>query len=142
MATKQKNYKTLALPEKYVPKKTEEYMCEEHKAYFYKILIAEKKELEEDMLTVASDVNLGGRLDAVGPMDEGDMATLSIDTDLAIKLRQRKQNLLAQIDAALSRLEDGTYGYSVISGDEIGLKRLMVRPVATLTMEEKEASEK
>jgi DnaK suppressor protein len=140
--TNKKDYKTLVLPAKYVPKKTEPYMCPEHKAYFYQMLIAERAEIETQLQSETEDIDLGQKLGAVGAMDEGDAASLSMDTDFNIKMQERGRNHIKQIEAALERLEKGTYGYSVISGDEIGLKRLMVRPVATITIEEKEDMEK
>ena len=56
-------------------------------------------------------------------------------------MSERKNKLLAKLNAALYRLENGTYGYSVVSGDEIGLPRLMARPLATMTVEEQEEYE-
>lgn len=136
------NYKSIALPEKYTPKKSEEYMCDLHKAFFYKMLIDQKEELETEMADELADINVGKQIESGGAMDELDTTTLSIEADLNITMQERHKSLLVQIDNALARLEDGSYGYSVISGDEIGLKRLMIQPVATLTMEESEDKEK
>ena len=58
-----------------------------------------------------------------------------------LRMSERTTNLLQKIDAALERIENGKYGYSVISGDEIGLQRLMARPLATMTVEEQEEYE-
>ena len=140
-ASMKKNYKTITVGDKYVPKKNEEYMSEEQKAYFYQLLMAEKDELVAEMAEAdgVADLVQG---DGGGGMDEGDAATLSIGSDMNIKMRARNQSQIKRIDEALRRLEEGTYGYSIISGDEIGLKRLMARPVAAITMEEKEESEK
>ena len=137
-----KDYKTLALPAKYVPKKTEKYMCDEQKAFFYRILMEQKKELEEVMIESDEAPRLAQKMDSLGTMDEGDAATLSIETDLAIKMQTQNLGLMKYIDAALERLKNGTYGYSVISGEEIGLRRLMARPVATTTQAEREEYEK
>ncbi|MDR2269113.1 MAG: hypothetical protein LBD94_02920 [Rickettsiales bacterium] len=135
-----KDYKTLVLPEKYIPKKSEKYMSVEQKAYFYKILMSEKAELETDLSTRIDRSHLAQKLDSIGAMDEGDAATLAVETDFAIKLQERDRAQLGNINTALQRLEDGTYGYSIVSGKEIGLKRLMVRPVAVMTIEEREAT--
>ncbi|MDR1826174.1 MAG: hypothetical protein LBQ49_00605 [Rickettsiales bacterium] len=140
--TVKKDYKTLSLPDKYIPKKTEKYMCLEHKAYFYQLLVAQKQELEREVVEIEEEPPLGHNISAAGAMDEGDAATLSIEADLRIKIQERDMAALRQVDAALERLEDGTYGYSLISGEEIGLKRLMVRPVATVTAEEKSENER
>ena len=59
-----------------------------------------------------------------------------------LRMSERNTNLLQKINAALERIENGQYGYSVISGDEIGLQRLMARPLATMTVEEQEEYEK
>ena len=137
-----KDYKTVVLPQKYQPKKTEKYMSVEQKAYFYNLLAELKSTLESKIQDAAAGVNLGERLDSLGAMDEGDAATLSMDTDMSIKMQERNMHALRRIDAALDRLANGTYGYSVASGDEIGLKRLMARPTATMTLEEQEEKEK
>lgn len=139
--TAKKDYKTIVLDPKYSPKKTEKYMSDEQKAYFYQMLMRQRRELDEDGDDPETLV-IGQKLDSAGAIDEGDAATLAIDTDLSIKLQERSNAVKKQIDAALARLEDGTYGYSLLSGDEIGIKRLMVRPIATITMEEKEATER
>ena len=117
-------------------------MCAEHKAYFYQMLLEQKKEFEMEVVEIEDAPHLGRQIDGVGAMDEGDAATFSVEADLNIKMQERNMNAIRQIDAALQRLEDGTYGYSVISGEEIGLKRLMARPVAATTSEEKGAVEK
>lgn len=135
-----KDYKNIVLPPKYAPKKTEKYMCDEHKAFFYKMLLAEKEELERELSELEETSNLGQKLDGLGAMDEGDAATLSIEADFNIKIKERNMLQLKHIETALERLADGTYGYSIVSGEEIGLKRLMVRPVATMTIEEREAN--
>ena len=140
--TAKKDYKKIVLPEKYVPKKTEKYMCDEQKAFFYQMLMDERRELEDEIESFSKEANLGQKMGSLGAMDEGDAATLAMDTDLNIKMQELKTGLLESVDFALKRLEDGTYGYSVLSGDEIGLKRLMVRPTAKLTTEEKEDAER
>ena len=58
-----------------------------------------------------------------------------------LRMSQRDNNLLRKIDAALARMDEGTYGYSVVSGEEIGLRRMMARPLATMTIEEQEEYE-
>ncbi len=140
--TTKKDYKTLVLPDKYVPKKTEKYMCVEHKAFFYQMLMAQKREMEREVVEIEEAPRLGQNLAAAGAMDEGDAATLSIEADLNVTMQERDMSALKRIDDALQRLEDGTYGYSIYSGEEIGLKRLMVRPIAVATVEEKSATEK
>lgn len=137
-----KNYKTIQLDPKYVPKKTEQYMCPEHKAYFYNLLMAGRAEILSNMPDTLNDILLGEKMDSAGVGDEVDNSSFQQEANERIKTNSRINNLLKQIDAALSRLENGTYGFSVVSGDEIGLKRLMARPTATMTIEEREDYEK
>lgn len=141
MAAK-KDYKTMVLDPKYRPKATEKYMSDKQKAYFYQLLLRQKQEIEDEADAENGGLALGQKLDSAGAMDEGDAATLAIDADMSIKLQERSNTVIKQIDTALDRLKDGTYGYSLISGDKIGIKRLMIRPIATMTIEEKESAEK
>ena len=140
---KQKNnYKEIVLDPKYVPKKSEEYMSDEQKAYFYNLLNTMREELVSGMDSVINAINLGKKNDAAGVGDEADTSNFDIEADKMIKNHERNMNHLKKIDSMLTRLEDGTYGFSVLSGEEIGLKRMMARPLATLTLEEQEEEEK
>ncbi len=140
MAVK-KNYKTLELPPKYTPKKSEPYMCEQQLAYFYQMLMAQKEELMHDSDSVLSAVRLAEKTEAAGVGDDSDNATYEQDITMNLRMSERDNNLLRKINAALDRIENGTYGYSVVSGDEIGLNRMMARPLATMTVEEQEEYE-
>ncbi|MBP5363823.1 MAG: hypothetical protein J6Y49_00530 [Alphaproteobacteria bacterium] len=140
MATK-KNYKTIVLPEKYTPKKTEPYMCPEQLAYFYQILTAQKQELVHTSDSVLNSVRLADKSASDGVGDDSDNATFEQEITMNLRMSQRDNNLLKKIDAALARIEDGTYGYSVVSGEEIGLRRMLARPLATMTVEEQEEYE-
>jgi DnaK suppressor protein len=136
-----KNFKNIELPPKYTPKKSEPYMCPEQLAYFYQILTAQREELVSDHDSVLSDVRMAEKNETAGVGDEQDQASAEQEITLNLRLSERNSNLLKKIDAALERIENGTYGYSVISGDEIGLQRLMARPLATMTVEEQEEYE-
>lgn len=140
MAAK-KNYNTLELPPKYTPKKSEPYMCEQQLAYFYQMLMAQKEELMHDSDSVLSAVRLAEKTEAAGVGDDSDNATYEQDITMNLRMSERDNNLLRKINAALDRIENGTYGYSVVSGDEIGLNRMMARPLATMTVEEQEEYE-
>ena len=140
MAAK-KNYKTLELPPKYTPKKSEPYMCEQQLACFYQMLMAQKEELMQDSDSVLSAVRLAEKAEAAGVGDDSDNATYEQDITMNLRMSERDNNLLRKINAALDRIENGTYGYSVVSGDEIGLNRMMARPLATMTVEEQEEYE-
>jgi len=138
-----KNYKNIQLDPKYIPKKTEKYMSEEQKAYFYALLTAQRNEAIASMNSRMSDLSSSINIDSMdGPDDEADNASTTQHADIQMKILDRDKNLLAKIDNALDRLEKGTYGYSVLSGEEIGLKRMLASPFATLTIEEKEEDDK
>ena len=140
MATE--NYKTIELAPKYVPKKSEPYMCPQHKAYFYRLLTAQKAELTNDSSDVLNAVRLAEKNDAAGVGDDSDNAVFEQEITMNLRMSQRDNNLMRKIDGALERLENGTFGYSVVSGDEIGLQRMLARPLATMTVEEQEEYEK
>ncbi len=139
MATK--NFKNIVLPPKYVPKKSEPYMCPEHLAYFYQLLSARREKLADDHKDILNDVRIVDRTENAGVGDEQDQATLEQEIAMDLRMSERSANLLKKIDAALERIENGTYGYSDVSGEEIGLQRLLVRPLATKTVEEQEELE-
>lgn len=135
------NYKTLELPKNYKPKKSEPYMCPMQLAYFYQILTAQKEELLNDTDSVLSAVRLAEKTEAVGVGDESDNATYNQDITMDLRMSDRNNKLLVKINAALARMETGDFGYSVVSGDEIGLQRMLARPLATMTIEEQEEHE-
>ena len=135
------DYKTIELPAKYTPKKSEPYMCPEQLAYFYNILNTQKEELLSDSDSVLSAVRMEEKTESVGVGDESDNASYNQDITMDLRISERNNKLLQKINAALARMETGEYGYSVISGEEIGLKRMMARPLATLTIEEQEEYE-
>lgn len=137
-----KDYKTIELPAKYTPKKSEPYMCPEQLAYFYNILKSQKDELLSDRDSVLNAVRMADKTESVGVGDESDNATYNQDITMDLRISDRNNKLLQKINAALDRLENGSFGYSVLSGDEIGIKRMMARPLATLTIEEQEEREK
>lgn len=139
--TAKKTYKTVELPPKYTPKKSEPYMCLEQLAYFYRLLMAQKEEIVHESDSVLSAVRLAEKTEAAGVGDDSDNATYEQDITMNLRMSERDNNLLKKINAALERIENGTYGYSVVSGDEIGLNRMMARPLATMTIEEQEEYE-
>jgi len=137
-----KNYKTLILDPKYVPKKSEQYMSLEQKAYFYQLLTAQREELLQESDSVLTAVRLAEKNETAGVGDESDNSTFEQEITMNLKMSERNNNLLKKIDTALERLENGTYGYSMISGDEIGISRMLASPFATLTIEEKDEAER
>lgn len=139
MATE--NYKTIELASNYKPKKSEPYMCPTQLAYFYRLLTAQKEELISERDSVLNAVRLAEKTQSVGVGDESDNATYNQDITLDLRISERNNKLLQKINAALDRIDNGTYGFSVVSGDEIGLQRMMARPLATMTTEEQEEYE-
>lgn len=139
MATE--DYKKIELAPKYTPKKSEPYMCPMHKAYFYQLLTAQKAELDHESDSVLSAVRLAEKTEAAGVGDESDNATYEQEITMNLRMSERDNNLLRKINGALERLENGTFGYSIVSGEEIGLQRMMARPLATMTVEEQEEYE-
>ena len=136
-----KNYKNIELASNYKPKKSEPYMCPEHLAYFYQILNTQREELMNDRSSVLNDVRMAEKNETAGVGDEQDQATAEQEITMNLRISERNANLLEKINAALERMDNGTYGYSVISGDEIGLQRMLARPLATMTVEEQEEYE-
>jgi DnaK suppressor protein len=135
------DYKILELPAKYVPKKSEPYMCPEQKAYFYQILLAQKQELTSGNTDVLNTVRNADVNENAGGGDEADNASQEQALTMNLRMSERDSKLLKKINAALDRLENDTFGYSIISGDEIGISRLLARPLATMTTEEQEEYE-
>ena len=135
------NYKTIELTSDYKPKSSEPYMCPEQLAYFYQVLTTQRDELLSERDEVLNAVRLADKTEAAGVGDESDNAAYNQDITMDLRMSERNNKLLQKINAALERIENGTYGFSVVSGDEIGIKRMMARPLATMTVEEQEEYE-
>ena len=135
------NYKNIELAPKYTPKKSEPYKCPEQLAYFYQLLNNQKQELINASGDVLNSVRMADKTASDGVGDETDNAMLEQQITMNLRMSQRDNNLMRKIDAAIARIEDGTFGYSVVSGDEIGIQRMLARPLATMTIEEQEEYE-
>ncbi|MDC2997238.1 TraR/DksA C4-type zinc finger protein [Candidatus Pelagibacter sp.] len=123
----------------YIPKETEKYMCEKHKVFF-KIKLQEwKKELVR-----ANNEALynGGMDDNSISADIVDQASSYTDKNVEMKAINRQIKLISEIDKALARIREDTYGYCLDTAEPIGLKRLMARPVAKYTIAAQEKHEK
>jgi DnaK suppressor protein len=121
----------------YQPKRGEEYMNKEQLEHFRQLLLAWKRELMEEV----DRTMLHMKDDAANFPDPNDRATQESEFGLELRTRDRERKLLKKIDSALARIDDGTYGYCEETGDEIGLRRLEARPVATLCVEAQERRE-
>jgi DnaK suppressor protein len=122
----------------YRPSDKEPFMNERQREYFRRKLLAWKDEiLEESRATIA---NL--QEDTVSEPDLADRATSETDRALELRTRDRQRKLIAKIDDALRRIEEGTYGYCEETGEPISLSRLEARPIATLSLEAQERHER
>ena len=123
----------------YVPKLTEKYMCEKHKAYFKKKL----SEWKTDTIRSNNEALYNGSMDDNSiSADIVDQASSYTDKTVEMKAINRQIKLIAKIDQALKRIKDGTYGYCAETGEPIGIKRLIARPVAELCIAAQEKHEK
>jgi DnaK suppressor protein len=123
--------------EPYQPKRGEDYMSKGQLEHFRQILLAWKRELMEEV----DRTMLHMKDDAANFPDPNDRATQESEFGLELRTRDRERKLLKKIDSALGRIDDGSYGYCEETGDEIGLRRLEARPVATLCVEAQERRE-
>lgn len=121
----------------YKPRRGEAYMSAAQLAHFREILLAWKRELMEEVDRTV----LHMKDDAANFPDPNDRATQESEFGLELRTRDRERKLLKKIDSALARIDDGSYGFCEETGDEIGLRRLEARPVATLCVEAQERRE-
>ena len=124
---------------KYIPTSKEKYMCAKHIKFFVDELLKWKRE-------IIKSNNLGNLLnssdDSVSSADIVDQASSYTDKSVEMKALNRSRKLISKINSALQRLKEGTYGFCEETGEPIGLKRLMARPVATLSIEAQEKHER
>ncbi len=129
---------SVILPPDYKPSADEEYMNDMQLEYFRQKLLEWKKSLLGQSKDTLEDLRQGG----LNQPDEIDRASLESDKALELRTRDRARKLISKIDEALKRIEDGVYGYCEETGDPIGIERLEVRPVATLSIEAQERHER
>jgi DnaK suppressor protein len=122
----------------YIAKRGEQYMNKEQIEHFRQILQSWKKDLMEEVDRTVSHM----KDEAANFPDPNDRATQEEEFSLELRTRDRERKLIRKIDEALKRTEDGSYGYCLETGEEIGVKRLEARPVATLTIEAQERRER
>ena len=123
----------------YVPTLKEKYMCEKHKAYFVQKLTEWKNEIikSNSQALYSSDL-----VDNISSPDVVDQASSYTEKNVEMRTVNRQIKLVSKIDAALKRLKDGTYGFCEETGEPIGLKRLIARPIATLCIAAQEKHER
>jgi DnaK suppressor protein len=126
------------LPDDYRPSEDEPFMSEQQRAYFRKKLLTWRDEIlrsTKETLQHLQD-------ESAQHADIADRASTETERALELRARDRQRKLIAKIDAALARLDEGTYGYCEETGEPISLKRLDARPIATLSVEAQERHER
>jgi DnaK suppressor protein len=126
------------LPEDYRPSEDEPFMGERQRAYFRRKLLAWRDEILRSTKETLQHLHDESEQHA----DIADRASSETERALELRARDRQRKLIAKIDAALMRLDDGTYGYCDETGEPISLKRLDARPIATLSVEAQERHER
>jgi len=126
------------LPPGYAPDEDEAYMNPRQLAWFRLRLQSWREELLEESRRTVDELREEDR----DVTDEAERASRESEHSLALRTRERYRKLIPKINAALDRIEDGSYGYCDETGEPIGVKRLMARPIATLSVEAQERHEK
>ena len=126
------------LPKNYMPSDDEPFMNAKQREYFRRKLVAWKEDIIRETRETVSTL----QEESVNHPDITDRASSESEKALELRTRDRQRKLISKIDAALSRLEDQTYGYCEETGEPISLKRLDARPIATLSLEAQERHEK
>ena len=130
---------SIKISKNYVPKDTEKYMCEKHKIYFRIKL----QEWRKELVKANNEALYNGSMDDNSvSADIVDQASSYTDKNVEMKAINRQIKLISEIDKALMRIKDETYGYCLDTAESIGLKRLMARPVAKYTIAAQEKHEK
>ncbi|MDC0865121.1 RNA polymerase-binding protein DksA [Rickettsiaceae bacterium] len=121
----------VVVPEGYVPSENEEYMNPTQLEYFKQKL----QKWREDLLEESRDTLDHLREENWNESDLNDRASVETETTIELRTRDRYRKLIDKIESAIARIDSGDYGYCEDTGEEIGLKRLEARPVATLSIE-------
>jgi len=127
------------MPRKYIPNEREKYMCEKHKVYFKKKLVEWKNEIIE---LNSKGLYLKDVDHEISSPDVVDQAASQTEKNVEMRTLNRQIKLLSKIEKAIKKINDNTYGYCEETGEAIGLKRLIARPIATLSIEAQEKHEK
>jgi len=127
------------MAKKYIPSTKEKYMCEKHKTYFKKKLIDWKNEIIE---LNSKGLYLNKVDHEISSPDVVDQAASQTEKNVEMRTLNRQIKLISKIEKAIKKINDNTYGYCEETGEAIGLKRLIARPIATLSIEAQEKHEK
>ena len=123
--------KKIVLDEDYIPSEEEPFMSDKQLEYFRKKLLNWKSEI----LDGAQDTIKGMQTGTRNIPDAADRASEETDRALELRTRDRQRKLISKIDGALRRIDNGEYGYCDVTGEQISLKRLNARPIATMSLE-------
>jgi DnaK suppressor protein len=129
---------SVTLSPDYMPSEHEEFMNPMQMEYFRQMLLNWRSELIQEAGETLNNLNSGN----LQQPDMADRASLETDHQLELRTRDRERKLIIKIDEALSRIENGSYGYCQDTDEPIGLKRLMARPIAVLSLEAQERHER
>ena len=126
------------LPPDYHPSEDEEFMNPVQREYFRQKLLRWRAELQAESSATLQQL----KEESLAEADISDRATLETDRYTELRTRDRERKLISKIDAALMRIEDGSYGYCEETAEPIGIRRLEARPIATLSLEAQERHER
>jgi len=127
------------MAKKYTPNEKEKYMCDKHKTYFKKRLVEWKNEIIE---LNSKGLYLKDIDHEISSPDVIDQASSQTEKNVELRTLNRQIKLISKIEKAINKIKDSTYGFCEETGEPIGLKRLIARPIATLTIEAQETHEK
>jgi DnaK suppressor protein len=122
----------------YAPSDAEEFMNARQQEYFRQLLLTWKKNILAEAETTLSQL----QADNLREPDLADRASSETDWSIELRTRDRQRKLIAKIDSALRRIDEGEYGYCEVTGEPISLRRLQARPIATMTVEAQERHER
>ena len=126
------------LPKDYSPSEKEPFMNAKQKEFFRRKLLAWRSDIIQETKETLNNL----QKEVVNFSDLADRASSETDRSLELRARDRQRKLISKIDEALSRIDDGSYGYCEQTGESIGLKRLIARPIATLSIDSQERHER
>ncbi|MBL4616980.1 MAG: RNA polymerase-binding protein DksA [Robiginitomaculum sp.] len=129
---------TTKLPEGYKPNDSEKFMGVKQQRYFTQLLLNWK----EDLLNESRQTISNMQTDSLSHADAADRASSETDRSLELRASDRQRKLISKIDAAIRRIEDGSFGYCEETGDPISLARLEARPIATFSLDAQERHER
>ena len=129
---------SVTLSPDYIPSEHEEFMNPMQMEYFRQMLLNWRSELIQEAGETLNNLNS----ENLQQPDMADRASLETDHQLELRTRDRERKLIIKIDEALSRIENGSYGFCQDTDEPIGLKRLMARPIAVLSLEAQERHER